>query len=64
MTVRDMIAFGEWHEQMGRGDHVVKVDQRGLSFLNSGHLDVNVVPPPEGETHDAQRQVVFLSMRF
>lgn len=64
MTVREMIAIGEWHEQMGRGDYVVKADPRGLCFLKLEHLNVNIVAPPDGETHDQKRKVVFLSMRF
>lgn len=64
MTVRDLIAFGEYHEQMGRGDFVVKADPRGLCFLKLEHINVNIVQPPDGETHDAKRKVVFLSMRF
>ena len=64
MTVREMIALGEWHEQMGRGDYIVKADPRGLCFLTLEHSNVNIVMPPDGETHDAKRKVVFLSMRF
>ena len=83
MTVKEMLGLLEWHEQMGRGDFVIKADPRGLCFLKMGrgdfvvkadprglcflkleHVNVNIVAPPDGETHDAKRKVIFLSMRF
>ena len=64
MTVKEMLGLLEWHEQMGRGDFVVKCDTRGLCSLKMEHLNVNIVQPPDGETHDAKRKVIFLSMRF
>ena len=42
----------------------VKADPRGLCFLKLEHVNVNIVAPPDGETHDAKRKVIFLSMRF
>ena len=30
MTVKEMLGLLEWHEQMGRGEFVVKADPRGL----------------------------------
>ena len=64
MTVKEMLGLLEWHEQMGRGDYVVKADPRGLCVLKLEHVNVNIVAPPDGETHDAKRKVIFLSMRF
>lgn len=67
MTVKEMLGLLgllEWHEQMGRGDFVVKADPRGLCFLKLEHINVNIVASPDGETHDPKRKVVFLSMRF
>ncbi len=34
MTVKEMLGLLEWHEQMGRGDYVVKADPRGLCFFD------------------------------
>ena len=64
MTVKEALGLFERHEQMGRGDFVVKADPRGLCFLKLEHINVNIVQPPDGETHDAKRKVIFLSMRF
>ena len=64
MTVKEMLGLLEWHEQMGRGAFVVKADPRGLCFLKMQHVNVNIVAPSDGETHDAKRKVIFLSMRF
>ena len=49
MTVKEMLGLLEWHEQMGRGDFVVKADPRGLCFLKLEHVNVNIVAPPDGE---------------
>ena len=64
MSVKEAMALLKWHEQKGRGDYIVKADPRGLCFLKLEHLNVNIVAPPSGETHDAGRKVIFLSMRF
>lgn len=64
MTVKEMLGLLEWHEQMGRGDFVVKADPRGLCFLKMQHVNVNIVAPPDGETHCDRNKSVFLSMRF
>lgn len=45
MTVKEMLGLLEWHEQMGRGDFVVKADPRGLCFLKMQHVNVNIVAP-------------------
>lgn len=57
MTVKEMLGLLEWHEQMGRGDYVVKADPRGLCFLKLEHVNVNIVAPPDGETHNANPSV-------
>ena len=48
MTVKEMLGLLEWHEQMGRGDFVVKCDPRVLCFLKMEHMNVNIVAPPDG----------------
>ena len=62
MTVKEMLGLLEWHEQMGRGDFVVKADPRGLCFLKLEHVNVNIVAPPDGETHCDRNKSVFLKM--
>lgn len=64
MTVKEARQLLDWHAQEGRDDFVLKIDPRGLCFLKMQHIDVNAVAPPDGETHDAKRKVIFLSARF
>lgn len=47
----------------GRGQWPVRLDRRGVSFLD-GHDPVNVVTPPVGEQVDPENQTLFLSLRF
>ena len=48
---------------MGRGQHVVKVDRRGLDLVNM-HDELFVVTPAAGVQPDETENAVFLSLRF
>ena len=68
-TCQDMADYFAWQVNLGRGKCVVQADRRGLGFLLMYLAEklagmINIVTPPDGETYDPKRGVVYVSVRF
>ena len=62
-TVQQIADYMSEQVTKGRGQWPVRLDRRGVSFLDD-HDPVNVVTPPVGEQIDPEKITVFLSLRF
>jgi len=63
-TAQQLADYFAWQVEIGRGACEVRLDPRGLSYVKPDHNRINIVIPPDGETCDLARGLVFVSARF
>lgn len=61
-TIQEARDYLDWQCQLGRATCQLQLDRRGLADLKTEKVTLAI--PPDGETHNAAENTVYLTAKF